>query len=186
MTLASFCGKKTKVGKLGSAHATKSVNNILNTAHLMIATEGMLALKAAGVDVSQALQCVNESSGRSLQTEVRVPEEVLSRRFNYGFDLQLMQKDVSFARKLIVSAHEKALLAGGTSEEGPASGRVLLKVAEIMDAIADDYKTKYPGCDYTYEGMLLFREDAGYLIEAGGNGCSALVCRQFPPKSRFF
>lgn len=114
MGLASFCGKKSRVGKLGSGHAVKSVNNIMNTAHLMIATEGMLALKRAGVDVERALQCVNESSGRSLQSEVRLPEEVLSRRFGYGFDLQLMQKDVSFARNVINSG------SGGFIQKSPA------------------------------------------------------------------
>ena len=37
------------------------------------------------------------SSGRSLQTEVRIPNEVLSRKFDYGFKLGLMLKDVRIA-----------------------------------------------------------------------------------------
>jgi len=44
-----------------------------------------------------ALEAINGSSGRSLQTEERIPLEVLTRKFNYGFPLGLMLKDVTIA-----------------------------------------------------------------------------------------
>ena len=39
---------------VGAGDATKCVNNVLNAAHLLLATEGMLALKAYGVDPATA------------------------------------------------------------------------------------------------------------------------------------
>lgn len=85
------------VGSIGSGHAVKAVNNALNTAHLVLATEGLLALAKFGVAPDVAVEAINGSSGRSLQTEVRVPKEVLTRDFDYGFPLGLMLKDVSIA-----------------------------------------------------------------------------------------
>ena len=84
-------------GGLGAGHAVKAINNALNVAHLAIAGEGLLALAKIGVPPAVALQAINGSSGRSLQTEVRLPVEVLSRKFGYGFKLGLMLKDVSIA-----------------------------------------------------------------------------------------
>jgi 3-hydroxyisobutyrate dehydrogenase len=94
-------GKVVDVGPVGSAHATKSINNCLNATHLLVAAEGLLALKAFGVEPSVALEVINNSSGRSLQTQKRVPEKVLTRSFDYGFKLGLMHKDVAIANGLL-------------------------------------------------------------------------------------
>ena len=40
---------------------------------------------------------INGSSGRSLQTQERLPQAVLTRKFNYGFKLGLMLKDIDIA-----------------------------------------------------------------------------------------
>jgi 3-hydroxyisobutyrate dehydrogenase len=78
----------------GHAHAVKAVNNTLNMLNFMSASEGLAALTKAGVPPERAMQAINGSSGRSLQSQVRVPAEVLSGRFGYGFSLGLMSKDV--------------------------------------------------------------------------------------------
>ena len=93
-----FAKKKiVRCGTVGAGHAVKAMNNCLNAAHLIVAGEALLALKKWGVQPEVALQAINASSGRSLQTEVRIPTEVLTRRFDYGFKLGLMLKDVRIA-----------------------------------------------------------------------------------------
>ena len=93
-----FAKKKiVRCGIVGAGHAVKAMNNCLNAAHLIVAGEALLALKKWGVQPEVALQAINASSGRSLQTEVRIPTEVLTRRFDYGFKLGLMLKDVCIA-----------------------------------------------------------------------------------------
>merc|ERR1711865_231781 len=62
---------------------------------------GLLALQQLGVKPEVALAAINGSSGRSLQTQERVPREVLTRRFNYGFKLPLMAKDVRVAESVL-------------------------------------------------------------------------------------
>ena len=61
------------------------------------AGEGLLALANFGVAPDVALQAINGSSGRSLQTQERLPQAVLTRKFDYGFKLGLMLKDVDIA-----------------------------------------------------------------------------------------
>jgi 3-hydroxyisobutyrate dehydrogenase len=93
-----FAKKKiVRCGIVGAGHAVKAMNNCLNAAHLIVAGEALLALKKWGVQPEVALQAINASSGRSLQTEVRIPTQVLTRRFDYGFKLGLMLKDVRIA-----------------------------------------------------------------------------------------
>lgn len=99
--IQSFAKKVVRCGPTGAGHAVKAINNAMNCAHLMLCAEGLLALQRVGVDPAVALDAINGSSGRSLQTEVRVPEEVLSRRFAYGFKLPLMVKDCSIAQSMI-------------------------------------------------------------------------------------
>lgn len=54
-------------------------------AHLAIAAEGLLALQKMGIRPAVALDAINTSSGRSLATEKRMPERILSRTFDHGF-----------------------------------------------------------------------------------------------------
>ena len=121
--IALFAKKKiVRCGGLGCACAVKSVNNALNVSHLVLGAEGLIALAKFGVPPEVALNAINGSSGRSLQTEERLPKEVLSRKFvsaatvglvcdpcrdadvtdrcceqGYGFKLGLMLKDVTIA-----------------------------------------------------------------------------------------
>lgn len=99
--IQTFSKKVVRCGPTGSAHAVKAINNALNSAHLLLGAEGLLTLQRIGVDPEVALEAINSSSGRSLQTEVRLPEEVLSRRFAYGFKLPLMAKDCRIAKNMI-------------------------------------------------------------------------------------
>ena len=74
-----FAKKIVHVGdKHGSGCAVKAVNNSLNMLNLLSASEGLIALKRFGVEPEHALSSINGSSGRSLQTTVRIPEEILT------------------------------------------------------------------------------------------------------------
>lgn len=97
-------------GPIGAGHAVKAMNNCLNAAHLILGGEALLALAKYGVQPDVALRAINASSGRSLQTEVRIPTEVLSGKFDYGFKLGLMLKDVRIAVDGLDSQHDESSL----------------------------------------------------------------------------
>ena len=50
----------------------------------------MEGLGEYGIDIEKALEAINGS----LQTEVRIPTEVLLNQYNYGFKLGIMHEDV--------------------------------------------------------------------------------------------
>lgn len=60
----------------------------------MVAAEGLTTLVKQGVPVDKALEAINAASGRSLVTEERIPDHVLSGAFDFGFAMNLMNKDV--------------------------------------------------------------------------------------------
>lgn len=89
------------LGPVGAGHAVKAINNACNVSNLLCLHEGLLALKKMGVNPAAALEVINKSSGRSLMSQARVPEEVLTGDFNYGFKLGLMAKDVGIANDIM-------------------------------------------------------------------------------------
>lgn len=89
------------VGKIGTASAIKSINNIMNVTHLCVAAEALKSLENIGVDKKVALDVINKSSGRSLMTEERIPKHIMELNYNYGFSLGLMNKDVNLALNII-------------------------------------------------------------------------------------
>lgn len=130
--ISSFAGKLERLGPVGSGMAVKAINNALNVAHLMIASEGLLALKRHGVDPTKALSVINKSSGRSLQTEVRLPETVFTRKFDYGFKLGLMKKDCGIAAEVLRTGFPNAPL-----------------LPKICDAVAAAAEARGNDADYT-------------------------------------
>ena len=127
------------VGGVGTGHAIKAVNNALNMTHLAVATEGLLALKALGVDPAVALGVINASSGRSLQTEVRLPEKVVTpnRSFDYGFKLTLMAKDVRIADAMLDDVFPAAALIRVTREITDAAAARLGDDADYTEVVKE-------------------------------------------------
>lgn len=118
--------------EVGAGDAVKSINNVLNAAHVALAAEGLATLKKLGVAPSVALSVINSSSGRSLQTEGNLPDNVVTRKFSYGFQLGLMRKDVGIAAELVKQQVPTATLI-------PA-------VQILFDAAVDELGA---GADYT-------------------------------------
>eukprot|EP00943_MAST-04B_sp_MAST-4B-sp1_P001069 g1069.t1 len=89
----TFASNVVHVGDTGAGHAVKCVNNALLASNMWVASEGMVALKKFGIAPDVALEAINASSGRSWATQNRLPGYVLTRKFDYGFYLSLLEKD---------------------------------------------------------------------------------------------
>jgi len=155
----SFSQKVVRCGPVGSGHAVKAVNNALNVTHLLLGAEGLLALQQFGVDPEVALSAINTSSGRSLQTEVRLPEEVLSRRFGYGFKLPLMAKDCR--------------IAAGVLKELPGASLLPAALDMVQRACAEESKD----ADYTRVVCHLERKAGMELRPGAGLAGKVLASR---------
>ncbi|QKU21426.1 NAD(P)-dependent oxidoreductase [Acinetobacter lwoffii] len=102
-------GKLIKhVGESGAGFAVKAVNNMLMAVNLCAVAEGFTTLKAHGVNLHEALDCINASSGKSMVTETVLSQRILNRSFPVTFALPLLAKDtgiaIDLAREAKISA----------------------------------------------------------------------------------
>ncbi|WEV48170.1 NAD(P)-dependent oxidoreductase [Acinetobacter sp. ESL0695] len=98
-------GKLIKhVGDSGSGFAVKAVNNMLMAVHLCAACEGASTLKSHGVNLQEAFECINASSGQSTVTSAVLPQRIFNRSFPDTFALSLLAKDTGIALDLVQSA----------------------------------------------------------------------------------
>lgn len=96
----STLGTVTRAGDVGAGHAIKALNNLLSATHLLATSEAMIAGERFGLDPAVMLAIINSSSGRSGSTENKWPNFVLNERYDSGFGLRLMLKDMRIALAL--------------------------------------------------------------------------------------
>lgn len=98
--IEALSAKALHVGANGAGNVAKLVNNLLAAAHMLTTSEGLKLALAAGIDPEAALRVVNAASGRSMISEVHFPTWIMSDRFDSGFSMGLMRKDVRLASEL--------------------------------------------------------------------------------------
>lgn len=127
-------GKLIKhVGSSGAGFAVKAVNNMLMAVNLCAVAEGFTTLKAHGVNLNEALDCINASSGKSMVTETVFPQRVLNRSFPLTFALNLLAKDTGIAIDLVHQAKLSAPVLALT--------QTLIQAANLQSEQAQDFST---------------------------------------------
>jgi len=99
--LLSVMGKVQFAGPLGSGHAIKALNNYVSAAGLISSFEALATARSFGIEPENFLKIINGATGKNNTTEVKLDKFVISEKFNSGFALDLMVKDVSIANSLI-------------------------------------------------------------------------------------
>ncbi len=133
----SVMGKVQFAGPLGSGHAIKALNNYVSAAGLISSFEALATARSFGIEPENFLKIINGATGKNNTTEVKLNKFVISEKFNSGFALDLMVKDVSIANSLIRDL----------SSDKPFSNDVLNHLSEslkILDGNPDHtevYKT---------------------------------------------
>jgi 3-hydroxyisobutyrate dehydrogenase len=96
----SAMGQVHRTGKLGSGHALKALNNYVSAAGLIATCEALLIGAKFGLDPSTAIDVINASTGRNNTTENKASRYLIPERYDSGFALSLMKKDVGMAAAL--------------------------------------------------------------------------------------
>lgn len=95
--LRAIGANTTYVGdQVGQGQMVKLINNMIAATNFAVTCEGLAMGMKAGLGADILLDLLGKSSGRSFATEMMAPA-VLSRRFDFGFRLALMHKDVKLA-----------------------------------------------------------------------------------------
>jgi 3-hydroxyisobutyrate dehydrogenase len=114
--LAALGKKVVRAGDVGAGHAIKALNNLMSAAHLLASSEALIAGRRFGLDPAVMLEIVNGASGRSGSTENKWPNYVLTEKYDAGFSIRLMVKDVKLALSIehatgVPSAASEAVVA---------------------------------------------------------------------------
>jgi 3-hydroxyisobutyrate dehydrogenase-like beta-hydroxyacid dehydrogenase len=100
----------------GQGQVAKVVNNLLSAAAIALTGEAVALGVKAGLDARTLLEVIGVSSGSNTAATDKFPNQVVTRRFDQGFRLELMAKDVRLclaeARRLAVP-----MLVGSTVEQ---------------------------------------------------------------------
>jgi 3-hydroxyisobutyrate dehydrogenase len=119
-------GTVHRTGGLGSGHALKALNNYVSAAGLIATCEAMVVGKAFGLDPATMIRVINASTGRNNTTENKADRYLIPGKFDSGFALALMSKDVSMPRALAedlgVAADELEFVASYLKRAGAALG----------------------------------------------------------------
>jgi 3-hydroxyisobutyrate dehydrogenase len=86
-----------RCGDIGAGQAMKALNNLVSAGGYLIGIEALLIGQRFGLDPTTMVDVLNASSGMNNSTQKKFKEYVLSRRFDAGFGLDLMVKDLSIA-----------------------------------------------------------------------------------------
>jgi 3-hydroxyisobutyrate dehydrogenase len=90
----------TRVGAIGSGQAMKALNNLVSAGGFLIGIEALLIGQRFGLDAGKMVDVLNASTGMNNSTQKKFRQFVLSRRFDSGFGLDLMAKDLSIALEI--------------------------------------------------------------------------------------
>ncbi|HLQ77976.1 MAG TPA: NAD(P)-dependent oxidoreductase [Terriglobia bacterium] len=113
--------------KPGMGQTMKLLNNLLSATAMAISSEAVVMGVKAGLDAKQIIDVLNAGTGRNSATEFKFPKFVLTRTFDLGFPLSLLNKDVRLALEeadalgipMMVGTAVRQLIAVAEASEGP-------------------------------------------------------------------
>ncbi len=103
-------------GALGAGHCVKALNNALSAVALSATSEAVAAARFAAHSPEGTIRRLNAGLGRTQNSEVKFPRDILSGRYASGFAAGLMLKDVSTALAVAAEHAVPAPLVGTVRE----------------------------------------------------------------------
>ena len=115
--LDAFAGRVFHAGALGAGHAVKALNNALSAVALSATSEAVATARFAAHSPEGTVKRLNAGLGRTQNSEVKFPRDVLPGTYASGFSAGLMVKDVSSALA-VARDHELPAPLVSTVREG--------------------------------------------------------------------
>jgi 3-hydroxyisobutyrate dehydrogenase len=129
------------VGPVGAGNTVKAINNMMACVNSLAMMEGVVLGAKAGLDPMIVYEVVKASSGGSKALE-RIPNSLVPRKFEPGFKVQLMNKDLetfnTIAKELhvpvsfsnVAQRYQQAALAAGLADMDTSA------VVQIIERLA--------------------------------------------------
>ncbi len=94
--LAAYAKQVTHVGPSGAGQLAKAVNQLCIAGVLAGLAEGLVFGERAGLDLPRVLEVISKGAAQSWQMDQRAPT-MLERRYDFGFAVDWMRKDLGIA-----------------------------------------------------------------------------------------
>ncbi|KAK5722877.1 hypothetical protein LTR17_014180 [Elasticomyces elasticus] len=91
------------MGDLGFGHATKTLNNYVSAASILGLCDALIAGQQFGLDPEKMIDVMNVGTGVNFSTKESFRTDGLTRRFESGYQLSLLLKDMKIAESVIAS-----------------------------------------------------------------------------------
>ena len=133
-----------RIGDVGSAHAMKALNNLVSAGGFLVGIEALMIGKRFGLSPAKMVDVLNASTGMNNSTQKKFKQYVLSGRYDAGFGLDLMVKDLGIALGLAHETQTPAAFSGLCYEMWAASAQMLgpgqdhTAVAKLIQTLAND------------------------------------------------
>jgi 3-hydroxyisobutyrate dehydrogenase len=99
--LTHLAGRIYHVGpEPGMGDLVKTINNLLSAANLTIAAEGVAMGVRGGIEPTVLMDVLNAGTGQSNATSWKIPQYVLTERFDSGFTIGQYLKDLEIAGRV--------------------------------------------------------------------------------------
>lgn len=89
------------MGKLGAGHAMKTLNNYIMASSLVALADSLVTGQKYGLDPAKMLDVLNVGTGVCFQTLDPMRRDGLTKRYNSGFGLALLIKDMGITREFM-------------------------------------------------------------------------------------
>lgn len=131
------------VGPVGAGNTVKAINNMMACVNALAMMEGVALGVKAGLDPMTIYEVVKASSGGSKALE-RIPNSIIPRKFEPGFKVQLMNKDLetfnTIAKELhvpvsfsnVAQRYQQAAMAAGLADHDTS---VVMTIIERLAAM---------------------------------------------------
>ena len=97
-------GTVRHIGPLGAGHAMKALNNYVSASGLLASMQALATAEAYGIKANDFIEVINSSTGKNNSTQIKFLPYVIPRKYDSGFSLSLMTKDVEIASSIIKDA----------------------------------------------------------------------------------
>jgi 3-hydroxyisobutyrate dehydrogenase len=139
--LSAMGSSVLRTGAVGSGHAMKALNNLVSTGGFLIGIEALLIGQRFGLDPGVMTDVLNAATGMNNSTQKKFRQFVLSRKFDAGFAMGLLAKDLSIAMQVgretataaPLSAMVNEMIVAAQAKFGPQSDHTeMARLCELL------------------------------------------------------
>ena len=133
-----------RAGDVGAGQAVKALNNMVSTGGFLIGIEALLVGQRFGLDAGVVTDVLNAATGMNNSTQKKFRQFVLSRKFDAGFTMGLLAKDLSIAMQIAretgtpspLSALVREMIVSAEALYGPGSDHT--EMAKWVERLVGD------------------------------------------------